>query len=234
MQINMKINIKSEKDTRKDIRHTSLLPYKDPTNQELIKNLKLLDKTAINQAALLIIEHIYECHINNIFSSIPDTIHGENPKPNECDSILHSILLLHAPSSAFSKGERKYDQVLEVIKAIDKQSRAWRPDLDQKQKKAICTLSPEIRIAVLPHFFILNHEHRNAQHSSDRQTRLLDAWRKFKIFIKLPLDFFDKYKTIYIIDDVSTTGHSLAALRQICIEKYPSLEGKIKTLALAH
>lgn len=177
-----------------DYRHEFLIKYQEKENKELLRNIKLLDPKALDRGAELL--YTYICMDK-----------GENGYEKE------RILLLHAPSSAYAKGERKVDQVLEMLKRVGKISS---------------------KIDIMPHFFILNYDKRNPQHEADRITRIENARSKFKIFLDVPEFFIKKYDLIYIIDDVSTTGHTLHALANLIVEKYPEIANRIQTLSIAH
>ncbi len=174
----------------KDYRHEFLIKYQDPDNKELLRNIKLLDPKALDRGAELL--YTYIC----------------------MDKGLQvRILLLHAPSSAYAKGERKVDQVLEILKRIGK-------------------IAPMIDI--MPNFFILNYDKRDAQHEANREVRIANARSKFRIFLDVPHFFIKRYDLIYVIDDVSTTGHTLHALANLIVEKYTDVADRVRTLSIAH
>ncbi len=173
-----------------DYRHEFLIKYQDSENKELLRNIKLLEPKALDRGAGLLYRYI----------CMDKGVQGR-------------ILLLHAPSSAYAKGERKVDQVLEMLKRIGKMNAS---------------------IDIFPHFFILNYDKRGSQHEADRATRIENARSKFRIFLDVPEFFINRYEKIYIIDDVSTTGHTLHALGNFIIEKYPEIAESVQTLAIAH
>jgi predicted amidophosphoribosyltransferase len=170
-----------------DYRHEFLIKYQEKENKDLLRDIKLLDSKALDRGAELLYRYI--CIDKG------------------------RILLLHAPSSAYAKGERKVDQVLEMLKRIGK---------------------IDAQIDILPHFFILNYDRRDAQHEADRATRIENARSKFKIFLDVPDFFIKKYDRIYIIDDVSTTGHTLHALLELMKTSYPAIAERVRTLSIAH
>ncbi len=129
-------------------------------------------------------------------------------------------LLLHAPSSAYAKSERNSDQVLDMLKRIGKISARG--------------IEHGLHIDIMPHFFILNYDKRDAQHEANRALRIENARHKFRIFLNVPESCLDRYDRIYIIDDVSTTGHTLQALASLLADTYPRLAGRVRTLAIAH
>lgn len=137
------------------------------------------------------------------------------------DRHMGRTLLLHAPSSAYANGERKTDQVLAMLKAIARSSAAM-PARDRPL------------IDIMPHLFILNRDKRSAQHAANRADRISNARGRFRILLPVPECFMRRYARIFIIDDVSTTGHTLHALSSLLASAYPGIADRISTLSIAH
>lgn len=129
--------------------------------------------------------------------------------------ICMPILLLHAPSSAYANGERPIDQVLAMLQRV-------------------AALSSAMHIDVMPHSFILSYDQRAAQHAADRSARIANARTKFKILRKTPEALLLRYDRIYVIDDVSTTGHTLHALLELMKTSYPTIADRFQALSIAH
>ncbi len=185
-----------------DHRHPHLLAYQDKESKALIRGIKLLDPTCLDEGARLL--HTYIC--------MDKGVKGR-------------ILLLHAPSSAYANGERTIDQVLALLKRIA-----------AMHCLSSCTAHRKTRphIDIMPHFFILNHDRRNAQHDAGREARIANAKTKFKILRPVPEALLMQYDQIDIIDDVSTTGHTLHALMELMKASYPAISARISALSIAH
>lgn len=187
-----------------DFLHEHIIKYRDQANDKQNKSLivkaKLLDPASLDQAAGLL--YTYICM-------------SLGPFPGR-------TLLLHAPSSAYSKGERAEDQVLAMLKRIRIMSIAERDD------------SLQDRIDIMPHCFILHMDKRNPQHEASRASRIIGARSKFMMLQHVPELFFQQFDQIVIIDDVSTTGHTLHALRNLFARTYPTLADRVRTISIAH
>jgi predicted amidophosphoribosyltransferase len=194
-----------------DYRHTFIIPYRNPANKDLICKIKLMDPPSLGRGAELL--HTYICNAAVVGSHM-------------------RILLLHAPSSAYAKGERKEDQVLHMLRRIARMHSKM-PLMATVRNIHEHGVMP-LRIDILPHFFILNHDKRNPQHEADRQTRITNAKAKFRIFHKAPGFFIKTFDLIYIIDDVSTTGHTLHALASLICAAYPEIADRVRTVSIAH
>ncbi len=209
-RLNIDILAKDENSYERDFLHEHIIKYRDgpganggKSNKDLIMRAKLLNPASLDQAAGLL--YTYICMI---LAQTPHT--GSR------------ILLLHAPSSAYAKGERAEDQVLAVLKRVRMMSIA---DTDPRLRD---------RIDILPHFFILHYDKRNPQHEADRAGRIAGARSKFKILKRAPELLFEQFDQIIIIDDVSTTGHTLHALHSLLSHAYPSIANRLRTISIAH
>lgn len=199
-----------EKSHVPDFHHEHIVKYREhpglsggKSNKDLIVKAKLLDAASLDRCAELL--YTYICMI------LRQDL-GQNTR----------ILLLHAPSSAYAKGERAEDQVLAMLKRV--------------RHMSIAETDPALRdrIDVLPHFFILNYDKRNPQHEADRSARIAGARSKFKVLKRVPELLFEQFDQIIIVDDVSTTGHTLHALGQLFAKTYPMIANRLRTISIAH
>lgn len=215
----METNSKSVLNER-DFLHEHIIKYRDETggepdgrtNKDLIVKAKLLEPASLDRAARLL--YTYIC----MPAERPQSANRVIERRRTPDRTL----LLHAPSSAYAKGERAEDQVLSILKRIRHASIAERVD------------SLRDKIDIMPHFFILHRDKRNPQHEASRASRIIGARSKFRMLQPVPELFFQQFDQILIIDDVSTTGHTLHALAQLFIKTYPMLADRVRTISIAH
>lgn len=184
--------------------------YKNEKVKEIVKKSKNLDQEALKYIAKELYEYIYS-EISNFNS------HGYVNKPAE-------ILILHAPSSSFTRQQKKKDHMALICGYIKEFN-----DADESADK------PEIDIC--PNFFLIDMDQTKSQHEKTREERLLSNESKFVLLYK-QIFGLSSYKYIYIVDDVLTTGATLNILVQIIKNTVSGMQNnmdiQVRGLAFCH
>lgn len=191
--------------------------YSEEKIKKIVKKVKELDKEFIKMMATDLLQYIS----NDISIHIPLVSESQS----ECSS--PKILLLHCPSTAFALGMKKADHMAEVLKMIHTLAM-------QKLFNQPCGL----RIDLALHAFCIRRTKRVSQHTKSMHERLVSSQEKYMQVIPFSKTFkrvLRKYDAIYILDDVVTTGSTLAVIREILsVASGSNALGRITSVGYAH
>ncbi len=191
--------------------------YKNEKVKEIVKKSKNLDQEALKYIA----KELYEYICSDIGIS--------NNLDNQSDAAKSSeILILHAPSSSFTRQQKKKDHMALICGYIKEFN-----DADRSTNKP--------KIDICPNFFLIDMDQTKSQHEKTREERLLSDESKFTLLYKQIFGLGQHgqaYKYIYIVDDVLTTGATLSTLVQIIqniVSNLPETHSaEVKSLAFCH
>lgn len=172
--------------------------YQDEKVKEIVKKNKNLDKEA----------NIYMA--NELYTYIVSDMTANNYSETRLNT-----LLLHAPSSSFARGDKSKDHMTIILEEI----------------KNFADMQKIIKIDIFPHFFIIDADKRKSQHQKDRSMRITDSKTRFNTLSKIDQNFMwfiQKYDSVYIIDDVLTTGATLTSLASLLRQRVKESEKLIE------
>ncbi len=184
--------------------------YKNEKVKEIVKKSKNLDQVALEYIAKELYEQICAVTSN---SNCPSS----EGRPTE-------MLILHAPSSSFTRRQKKKDHMALICGYIKEFN-----DADEDQTKP--------KMDICPNFFLIDMDQTKSQHEKTREERLLSDESKFTLLYK-QIFGLRSYKYIYIVDDVLTTGATLQVLVKIIqniVSNLPETHSaEVKSLAFCH
>jgi len=184
--------------------------YSEEKIKKIVKNVKELQKESIKMMASDLLHYIY--------------VWGSSMK-------IKKILLFHCPSTAFALGMKKRDHMAEVVKAIHDTYTLQDHHGNKEDRYKL-----EIHLAL--HAFCIKRTARISQHTKGLMARLASAETKFMPVIPFSKTFrriLRSYDAIFILDDVVTTGSTLAILNNM-IHAQLDLESKnvIQVMSLGY
>lgn len=204
---------------------TYFLKYKDPEVKKQIWQFKYyLNHVALTECTYILYDEL--------IAEVSDRV-GQIPFSDSCP-------LIHCPSSTHFKGNKKFDHMKELVCRFD--------DLQNPESRFFisCTHailpranqtknSGDIRLAG----HVGAETNMRAQHTGTRKERL--EWADQRFFIsekfenylrgKLGESALSERQTIYCIDDVITTGASLASVSKLLEKKF---NVQVKTFCICH
>lgn len=211
-------------------RSTYFLKYKDPEVKKRIWQFKYyLNQVALAECTYILYDELI-AEVSDRVSQIPFC----DPYP-----------LIHCPSSTYFKGNKKFDHMKELVCKFDELqnpeshffiscTHAILPRANQ------ATNSGDIRLAG----HVGAETNMRAQHTGTRKERL--EWADQRFFISEKFEDYlrgklgesalsenstDARPTIYCIDDVITTGASLASVSKLLEKKF---NVQVKTFCICH
>ncbi len=170
----------------------SIYSYQEVDIKETIRKSKNLDPMATRQIA----EAIYHEIQNDLTDSKSRT------------------LLLHAPSSAFARKQKKLDHMAVILEKI--KDRAGN------------------RVDICLHAFIIDVDKRKSQHEKNKIERIKDSKSRYRILFTFHRDFINSYDFIYILDDVMTTGATMLGLMDILSRMLPASKQNVRGITFCH
>lgn len=228
-----------------------------------IKALVLEDLVHVSELLYTQIRHSIEypnintCSHTNIHINADSYANIHTITQERTNIYTHNVLLLNCPSSTFANNRRARDQTAEILIHIKRiHDNYINSEIHAKSNTSIDSnviyktqiisdsstfldanihipLSINVCLDILPHCVRLCRENRSAQHDKNRKERTDTTKNKFELAFPLPTFFLKKYQSIYIIDDVVTTGSSLNEIKNVLLTK-TKFKGTVTLLAIAH